>query len=208
MNTTLIIARHGNTFAAGDVVRRVGITDLPLVESGITQARSLAQHFMAQHIVPDVLFTSQLQRTKQMAEIMRQHRGISITTHENPLFNEIDYGVDENQPEEQVVARIGNAALKQWEEDAIPPSGWHCNPAAIIQGWQDFAQHIVQDYAGKTICVFTSNGIARFAPAILEGGMTQFAAHFPLKLATGAYGIFTHKKGSTAWHCLSWNIKP
>ena len=55
---TIIIARHGNTFAAGEVVRRVGITDLPLVESGVQQAEKLAQHLLAEGLRPSVIFTS------------------------------------------------------------------------------------------------------------------------------------------------------
>ena len=39
--TRLIIARHGNTFDAGDIPTRVGRrTDLPLVASGEAQAKT------------------------------------------------------------------------------------------------------------------------------------------------------------------------
>lgn len=45
---TLIIARHGNTFGPDDTPTRVGArTDLPLVESGIQQARLLGTHLRA-----------------------------------------------------------------------------------------------------------------------------------------------------------------
>ena len=43
--TTLIIARHGNTFDKGDIPTRVGArTDLPLVEKGRAQAKALVAH--------------------------------------------------------------------------------------------------------------------------------------------------------------------
>jgi 2,3-bisphosphoglycerate-dependent phosphoglycerate mutase len=207
-NLTLIIARHGNTFSSEEIVRRVGITDLPLVESGIQQAQLLAHHFKAIQRIPDVFFTSELQRTKQMAEIIQRELDISIPAYENALFNEIDYGIDENQPEELVVERIGKIALAQWEEHAVAPPGWYCFPEKTIKGWQHFAQSLTLNHENQCVCVFTSNGIARFAPYLLEGGIEKFLKHHSLKLSTGAYGIFTYDKGSATWHCLCWNQKP
>ena len=43
--TTLIIARHGNTFNPGDTPTRVGKhTDMPLVEKGEAQGRALGRY--------------------------------------------------------------------------------------------------------------------------------------------------------------------
>src|SRR5581483_3833292 len=58
--TTLIIARHGNTFSLGETVTRVGITDLPLVESGLKQGLQLGTYLRANHLLPDIIFTSKL----------------------------------------------------------------------------------------------------------------------------------------------------
>src|SRR5258706_236449 len=44
MTIKLLIARHGNTFGPGDIVTRVGTTDLPLVESGLQQGRNLGTY--------------------------------------------------------------------------------------------------------------------------------------------------------------------
>ena len=51
------------------------------------------------------------------------------------FLREVDYGPDENQPEEQVIARIGAAAIEAWDRDAVPPPGWDVEPEDIIAEW-------------------------------------------------------------------------
>jgi len=123
----------------------------------------------------------------------------------NPLFNEIDYGVDENKPEAEVVDRVGAEALKAWDENAIVPKGWQVDVPKIIQGWLDFGASCVQNHGGKKILVITSNGIARFAPH-LTGAFEAFRRDHKLKISTGALAILTHENG--VWKIEGWNIKP
>ena len=68
----LIIARHGNTFDKGDVIRRVGLrTNLPLSISGRKQAVKLGK------ALPDITdgislsecYVSELSRTQETAKI-------------------------------------------------------------------------------------------------------------------------------------------
>lgn len=207
MTLRLLIARHGNTFAPGDLVRRVGTTDLPLVASGLEQGRLLGAYLKQHNLIPDVLFTSQLQRAIQTAEQAQQVMGTHLTIETLPIFNEIDYGPDENQAEEKVVARIGKEALNAWEAQAIVPDGWNVNPVEIIHNWQNFAEQLRQQYMGKTCMVVTSNGIARFAPH-LTGDFATFSAQHSIKVATGALCIFANEAATPAWNCLAWNVKP
>jgi probable phosphoglycerate mutase len=123
------------------------------------------------------------------------------------IFNEIDYGPDENQPEAQVLARIGKAALEAWEARAVVPDGWHVDPAVIIKNWQAFADQLSREYADKTILVVTSNGIARFAP-YLTGDFAAFSAQHAIKIATGACALFEKNPAAPVWDCLAWNVKP
>ncbi|WP_230849122.1 histidine phosphatase family protein [Legionella saoudiensis] len=207
MSTRLLIARHGNTFAPGEIVRRVGTTDLPLVESGLLQGYALGAYLKQERLIPDVIFTSTLQRTIQTAEQAQKAMGTQLPMENLSIFNELDYGPDENQPEENVVARLGKEALAAWEAQALVPSGWQVSPAEIITNWQHFAEHLRQQYQGKTCLVITSNGIARFAP-YLTGDFAAFSAQYPIKIATGALCIFTNELRSSVWNCLGWNVKP
>lgn len=207
MTTKLIIARHGNTFAAGDVVTRVGVTDLPLVETGLLQGRKIGAYLKQHQLIPDVIFTSQLQRTQQTAEQAQQVMQTQIPTQSLAIFNEIDYGPDENQPEDIVIARIGKEALAAWEKQAIVPAGWKINPKTIINDWLAFSSLLQKDYPNKTILVVTSNGIARFAP-YLTGDFNAFSSKHHIKIATGALCLFEITPPNANWQCVGWNIKP
>ncbi|PZP55110.1 MAG: phosphoglycerate mutase [Micavibrio aeruginosavorus] len=200
MTTTLLIARHGNTFSPGDTPTRVGgRTDLPLVESGQEQARNLGRYLKDRSLIPDLILTSQLKRTKQMAEIIKTEIGAPIETHPLAIFNEIDYGPDENKKEEDVIARLGREAIEKWDKEAIVPDGWLADPEQITRNWQNFANELE---TGGTTLVITSNGIARFAPAIAQN--PEAAAS--LKISTGA--LCHLERNQAEWLIKAWNIKP
>lgn len=204
--TTLIIARHGNTFNPGELPRRVGAgTDIPLTESGWVQARKLGVHLKESHLIPDIAFSSEQQRTRQTAAAALEAMDLTLQATPLALLNEVDYGPDENQTEDKVIARLGEKALKDWDEKSIVPEGWNVDPESLITAWQDFAAMLLQSHTGKIILVVTSNGTARFAPHI-TGRYDDFCQQFPIKLVTGAYGVIVHKDGQ--WLVKDWNIKP
>ena len=204
MTTRLIIVRHGNTFGPNDTPTRVGArTDLPLVETGREQSKKIGLYLKEHNLLPDVVFTSTLKRTREMADIILDVIGIPVETHALNLFDEIDYGPDENKTEDDVIARIGADAINAWDHDAVVPDGWVVDPGAIIRNWQDFANGLEE---GSTALVITSNGIARFAPHILLEGFETFRSRQKIKIATGALCLF--KRPSSGWECSQWNIRP
>jgi broad specificity phosphatase PhoE len=197
MTSRLIIVRHGNTFDKGDVVTRVGgRTDLPLSVSGRAQAEGLARHFASYAFA--TARSGPLKRTRETAAaiLAAQANPPELTT--DLFLREIDYGPDENRPEDEVIVRIGKPALEAWERDFIPPPGWRVDPAALIGNWQEtFAE--LRDQPGDHLIV-TSNGIARFA-------LTAAGAHgHEGKLATAAWGVIT-LEGEEA-RVTEWNLRP
>jgi probable phosphoglycerate mutase len=207
MTTRLLIARHGNTFAPGDTVTRVGTTDLPLVESGLVQGQRLGRYLQLNQLSPDIIFTSKLQRAIQTAEQALSFLDFQCPMQALSIFNEIDYGPDENQAESEVIARLGSEALQTWDKQAKVPNGWKVDPQEIIKNWQDFASQVLQEYANKTVLVVTSNGIARFAP-YLTGNFDDFVIKHGIKLSTGAFSVFEKIPSLEDWICLGWNMKP
>ena len=204
--TRLIIARHGNTFGPGDTPTRVGgRTDLPLVEKGRAQAQALGEYISKNRLIPDVVYSSNLQRTHETAQIAVKASGVTNPVYQLDIFNEIDYGPDENQTEETVIARIGAQAIKDWDEKAKVPDGWRVDPAEVTKNWIDFADQIAAHDDEETVLVVTSNGIARFAPHI-TGDFEKFKEKHSLKLSTGALGILSHN--GEKWDILDWNIRP
>ena len=202
--TILVIARHGNTFEQGDTLRRVGArTDMALTDKGREQARGLGAYLKEQELVPAVIYSSLLKRTIETAEIAAKEAGFPQSAFSLEIFNEIDYGPDENKIEEDVVNRVGKQALKDWDEQAVVPEGWLVDPDQIIRDWHSFAAHICND--DEIVLVVTSNGIARFAPHI-TGDFEGFSNRHSIKIATGALCILQYKDDK--WSILEWNVRP
>lgn len=197
----LFVVRHGNTFDAGQTVTRVGgRTDLPLSVSGRQQAEALAAHFAGTHFV--AALASPLQRTRATAGAILSRRTDAPALLIRSFLREIDYGPDENQPEEAVVARIGAAALKAWDEDGTPPDGWLVDPAAIRDGWAEMLKEAAALAPDAHVLVVTSNGVARFLPDVvntLPGGLDR-------KLKTGAWGEVDALPGGST--IKGWNLRP
>lgn len=205
--TTLYVVRHGNTFGPDDVVTRVGgRTDLPLVESGLNQGTKLGEYFKQQNIAPDMIFTSSLQRTIQTAAQAQKAMGTNIPTEIASTFNEIDYGIDENQPEEIVRARLGDQAIEDWDQYCIVPDGWLVDVDGLRQAWRDFGTRVATEFSGKTVVIVTHNGVARFVSELLDGGSLGDDPAENVKLKTGAFGRFEHDGAS--WRCAEWNTRP
>lgn len=197
--TRIVICRHGNTFDKGDIVTRVGArTDLHLSSSGRVQAKALAAHFSPDGSNYDfkLAFCSPLIRTHQTGDAILS---LKHTARELKMLNfltEVDYGVDENKPEKDVIKRLGHQAIKLWDKKAIPPNGWKVDPPSLIQSWKTFLRKH-ESYNGD-ILVVTSNGITRF---ILDA-VDEIATDAPRKLRTAAYGVVEVNNGQskiTAW---------
>jgi probable phosphoglycerate mutase len=198
MTARLYIVRHGNTFEKGDVVTRVGgRTDLPLSPSGRGQAEKLARHFAGEGIVFASARTGPLRRTRETALTILAAQASPPDLLTELFLREIDYGPDENRPEPEVVARVGQAALETWEKHGVPLSGWRVDPAALVGNWQEMFSDLRAEPGDHLIV--TSNGIARFALEAIK------ARREDLKLATGAYGVVALAETETL---LSWNVKP
>ena len=202
MTVRLIIVRHGNTFDTGDVVTRVGgRTDLPLSLSGRTQAAALGRHFASTKFAS--ARSGPLKRTRETAAAILAIQATPPELTTDLFLREIDYGPDENRPEDEVVARIGQPALDAWERDSLPPPGWRVDPDALIGNWQEtFAE--LRDQPGDHLIV-TSNGIARFALA--AAGVRHHDAKLKdPKLKTGAWGVVEVKGQDVS--VLAWNVRP
>jgi len=197
--TRIVICRHGNTFDKGDIITRVGArTDLPLSNSGKVQAKALAEYFSAPN--SDYNFTqafcSPLIRTHQTGDTILKLKHTSKELKILEFLTEIDYGIDENKAENDVVARLGQKAIDLWDKKATPPNGWKVDPLSIIEAWKNFFSNSA-DY-NDDILVVTSNGIARFALDAVD----EIATDAPRKLRTAAYGIIEIENGHskvTAW---------
>jgi probable phosphoglycerate mutase len=204
--TRLLIARHGNTFTPDQTPTRVGLhTDLPLVQSGQDQATRLAIYLKDHDLTPDKIYTSVLKRTLEMGQIVEEVIGKDVPQTQHSMFNEIDYGPDENMPEYAVIQRIGQDAITAWNKKTTVPGGWIVDPNQIIKDWISFGETCNNQHHGKTILAITSNGVARFSPH-LTGDFDGFSGD--LKISTGALCILEKSDDDNHWVIIDWNIRP
>lgn len=203
--TDIYIVRHGNTFDAGDVVTRVGArTDLPLSSSGLAQAEALSAHFQNRLADGfDRAYCSPLQRTRQTAEAILATRADAPELESLEFLREVDYGPDENQPEDKVIERIGMAALRAWEASAVPPAGWNLDPDRSRGAWKTLIKDLASEALAGPVLVVTSNGIARF---VLDAVTRMDAPPASIKLKTGAYGLIRARGDEV--ELVSWNVRP
>lgn len=206
MTTRIIIARHGNTFSKGQTPLRVGAkTDLPLVET--ERGTNIGKYLKMKTLIPSVVFAAPLKRTTETARLAIAALDKDIALKVDGRFTEIDYGPDEAKTEDEVIARIGQAAMDAWNAQAVVPEGWNVSVKEIIQAWQDFAAEVERDYKGKTVMVVSSNGIIRFAPH-LTGNFKKFAENFDIKVGTGGVCILEKNDDEKYWTVKEWGTKP
>ena len=202
MTTRIIICRHGNTFDKGDIITRVGAhTDLPLSTSGQAQAEKLHQFFHPANSPYRFkrAFCSDLRRTRETGlKILTDTHAASLS--ERGFLKEIDYGIDENRPEEEVVARLGRQSIVDWDTKALVPDGWKVDPDQIRADWRAFLEEMAK--TPGDVLVVTSNGIARFCLNVVDHIACEEP---PLKLATAAFGIITCN--SEGFTIEGWNLK-
>ncbi|WP_420144815.1 histidine phosphatase family protein [Sphingobium sp.] len=193
----IFIIRHGNTFASSADACRVGArTDIPLVESGRGQADRLGAWFAEQALSVGRLLSSPLQRASETADRIGAAIGHQRDGTRDWL-GEIDHGPDEGRPEAEVVARIGERALADWDAYGIAPDGWIVDADRRIAAWRAF---FAEGGAGVDLLV-TSNGAARFA--LIAAGLQSAT----LKLRTGAFGeLMVESDGAV--RLLRWDERP
>lgn len=202
-----IVARHGNTFEKGDVIRRVGArTDVPLTEEGKTQTRILGEHLRETYGIPDTLITGELARLEESTRQIAAAFTPSPVILRDSRFNELDYGIHDGMEEEAFVHLVGKERLEAWNTQGVPLEEWHLSRKHLFQIWEDFSEELKSGSLGSLVLVVTSNGIARFAGG-LTGDFSQFCEEHSLKLSTGGYGVFALSSEGT-WEVEKWNIRP
>lgn len=205
MSKKIIIVRHGNTFDKDQIPTRVGArTDLDLVQKGVAQGQA-AGIYIAKAVSSfvDVVYTSELKRTIQTADAILESVELKGRRYTDKRFNEVDYGPDENQPEDKVIARIGQVAIDAWDQNATVPEGWLIDPANVKEGLKQYLTEVELDATIETALVVTSNGIARFFVDLIDNQDEIRASG--IKISTGAICVLEFI--NNGWYATSWNVK-
>ena len=156
---TIYLVRHGES--EGNVGRTVG-GNPPLTENGKLQATETAKKL--KDIPFDAVFSSNLIRARQTAEIIAAEKELAIETRD--IIKERDYGKLDGSNIEKLDEKIREARagleklLDKTKLNAVYPEGME-NNETMASRMITFLREIAAAYPGKTVLVVSHGGIIR-----------------------------------------------
>lgn len=144
--TRLLIVRHGQTSASRDDVC-CGTTELPLTDTGLLQARALAESLRDEAI--DAIYCSPQQRAQQTAIPSANLLNLPIQTR--LALREMDFGRWENLPREQLKQRYP-AELAAWDRGSwmVNPPGGETQQAVLARTIPCLTE-LLLNHSGQTL---------------------------------------------------------
>lgn len=201
----LILARHGNTFEAGETPVWVGAReDLTLTARGEDQSRAIGAALTSAGIRPARLIAGPLKRTREGAALAAQACGFAGAVEIDERLKEIDYGVWGGRSDTDIAAEWGAEAIEAWRERSVVPegAGWSPDPQTIEAHARAVLDAIAQD-PGGVVLLISSNGILRYFHRLIAGAG---APPEEAKVKTGHMGAARLTGG--VWRLEFWNLAP
>jgi phosphoserine phosphatase len=160
--TELLIVRHGET-AWNVELRFQGHADPPLNEAGQAQARALADELVGQRA--DAIYSSDLARAQETAEILGERLGLPVTTLRE--LREIDVGDWQGLTREEIDARFPDAYLA-WRQGE---TGWSNGETydQLAARVLPALERIARAHPGGTLIVVGHGGTIRAVRAHIDG---------------------------------------
>jgi broad specificity phosphatase PhoE len=167
----LLLVRHGET-TWNQENRWQGQADVPLSETGRAQARCLAQRLLAEGRQIQAMYTSDLSRAAQTAEILAAALGMRPAPE--LAWREMDIGVWSGLTTAEVIARHA----VEWERlragEDLPRGGGETFAqfqARLVRG----AWRLLEKHAGEDVAIVTHGGAVRaFLLSCRKLPMSQF----------------------------------
>jgi len=185
----LVIIRHGQS--QWNLENRfTGIMDVPLTETGITEAHVAGQKL--KHIVFDHAFTSMLSRAQQTLDIVLEEAGeTQIPVTRSAALNERSYGDLQGLNETEMAKKYGEEQIEIWRRsyDIQPPGGESLKETAarVIPFYQQEIEPLL--IAGKNVLIVAHGNSLRALMMYLEN---VDAAHIAeVNIPTGVPRVYT-----------------
>jgi probable phosphoglycerate mutase len=200
--TLLILARHGNTFEAGEEARWVGArSDLPLTAKGREQAAAIGAALREAGLIPARTVAGPLKRTRETATIALEAAGAAPASVEiDERLREIDYGAWEGKSTAEIRQAGGGDALAAWEqENAWPTSaGWPSSRETYLRNFLAVMESLREE-SGAPALLVSSNGLFRLLANAIAG------ESFASKMATGRLAVI-RLSGADGVEIKGWNL--
>lgn len=152
--TEMWLVRHGQTeWNLGNIVQ--GQVDIPLNETGIAQATTLARNIADTKF--DAIYSSDLIRAQQTARIIAEQ--LNLTVHLDPRLREIKQGVWEGHPIEKIIAENPEIFKRGDVDPTIPRAAGAESLAEVIIRIVAAANDILAQHDGQRV-LLSSHGLA------------------------------------------------
>ena len=171
MTGTLILVRHGqsewnlkNLFT--------GWRNPALTEQGIEEARTTGKKLKEAGIVPDLYFTSALQRAQHTLDLILEELGITdVTITRHKALNERDYGDLSGLNKDDARAKWGEEQVLIWRRSYdVPPPGGESLKDTAARTLPYFNETILPELkAGKTVLIAAHGNSLRSIIMEIEG---------------------------------------
>lgn len=205
MTRRLLLARHGqSTTNAADVF--TGWSDPPLTGRGVAEAHAMTAALADAGAVPDIIFTSSLQRAIHSASIVRDELCPLVELRSSEALDERDYGDLTGLNKAEIAIRYGAEQTRTWRRSwtAAPPHG---------ESLRDTAARVLPYYlreilpavlSGQTVLVVAHGNSLRALMIVLEG--VPPAAAETIEIGTGAIRSYLMDP-SSAIASASWLLR-
>lgn len=145
-----LICRHGESIWNKDN-KFAGWTEIPLTDKGKNDCLITAKKLLSNHFIPDKIYTSDLIRTKETAEIIKNAINPNIETESCWRINERHYGSCEGIKRSLLKDRFGKEYLKKVRNN------FYIRPPLL-----DFIDNDSNVYINNTITqIYNSNNNAK-----------------------------------------------
>lgn len=151
----LLLVRHGQT-GWNATHRYQGHSDQPLNQAGMDESRRLAARLKSDPV--DIIYSSDLQRAAQTAQILAGGRGIVVRPE--PRLRELNFGVLEGHTFDEGL-QLWPEMINAWVEDPNqPPTGGE-RMDAFAARVAEFLDGVMQNCADKSVLVVAHGGPLR-----------------------------------------------
>ena len=152
--TEMWLVRHGQTeWNLGNIVQ--GQVDIPLNETGIAQATTLAGNIADTKF--DAIYSSDLIRAQQTARIIAEQLNLPVRI--DPRLREIKQGIWEGHPIEEIIAQNPEVFKRGDVDPTIPRAAGAESLAEVITRIVAAANDIHSQHNGQRVLI-SSHGLA------------------------------------------------
>jgi alpha-ribazole phosphatase/probable phosphoglycerate mutase len=163
----IFLVRHGET-AWNREFRYQGISDIPLSDEGLEQARRLGLRFAG--VTPDRVMASPLSRARRTAEVIMEHNGAEADIVIRDELKELSFGIWEGLTVSEI-NEIDGDTFSKWRETpfACVPEGGESFPEVFARS-KSFAEEITAAGSpGWDTLIVAHGGVLRTLASALMG---------------------------------------